>query len=86
MCHGDDVAAAMRFQQAHDRALDPRHHVDEAFAARHALMRGRMPKAVECAAARLAAPAALLGVMIAEWLATGYGLGGLLNYYYREAT
>jgi sulfonate transport system permease protein len=32
-----------------------------------------------CAAARLAAPAALLGVMIAEWLATGYGLGGLLN-------
>ena len=32
-----------------------------------------------CAAARLVAPAALLGVMIAEWLATGYGLGGLLN-------
>ena len=32
-----------------------------------------------CAAARLAAPAALLGVMTAEWLATGYGLGGLLN-------
>jgi ABC-type nitrate/sulfonate/bicarbonate transport system permease component len=32
-----------------------------------------------CAAARLIAPAALLGVMIAEWLATGYGLGGLLN-------
>ena len=32
-----------------------------------------------CAAARLTAPAALLGVMIAEWLATGYGLGGLLN-------
>ncbi len=32
-----------------------------------------------CAAGRLTAPAALLGVMIAEWLATGYGLGGLLN-------
>jgi ABC-type nitrate/sulfonate/bicarbonate transport system permease component len=32
-----------------------------------------------CAAARLVSPAALLGVMIAEWLATGYGLGGLLN-------
>lgn len=32
-----------------------------------------------CAAGRLVAPAALLGVMIAEWLATGYGLGGLLN-------
>jgi sulfonate transport system permease protein len=32
-----------------------------------------------CAAARLIAPAALLGVMIAEWLATGYGLGNLLN-------
>jgi ABC-type nitrate/sulfonate/bicarbonate transport system permease component len=25
------------------------------------------------------APSALLGVMIAEWLATGYGLGNLLN-------
>lgn len=32
-----------------------------------------------CAAARLVAPRALLGVMIAEWLATGYGLGNLLN-------
>ncbi len=32
-----------------------------------------------CAAARLAAPRALLGVMIAEWLATGTGLGNLLN-------
>jgi ABC-type nitrate/sulfonate/bicarbonate transport system permease component len=31
------------------------------------------------AAARLVAPRALLGVMIAEWLATGYGLGNLLN-------
>lgn len=31
------------------------------------------------AAARLAAPRALLGVMIAEWLATGMGLGNLLN-------
>jgi ABC-type nitrate/sulfonate/bicarbonate transport system permease component len=31
------------------------------------------------AAARLAAPRALLGVMIAEWLATGRGLGNLLN-------
>jgi len=32
-----------------------------------------------CAAARLVAPASLLGVMIAEWLATGFGLGNLLN-------
>ena len=31
------------------------------------------------AAVRLAAPRALLGVMIAEWLATGTGLGNLLN-------
>ncbi len=31
------------------------------------------------AAARLALPRALLGVMIAEWLATGRGLGNLLN-------
>ncbi len=31
------------------------------------------------AAARLTAPRALLGVMIAEWLATGRGLGNLLN-------
>lgn len=31
------------------------------------------------AAARLAAPRAMLGVMIAEWLATGRGLGDLLN-------
>lgn len=31
------------------------------------------------AAARLAVPRALLGVMIAEWLATGRGLGNLLN-------
>ena len=30
-------------------------------------------------AARLAAPRALLGVMIAEYLATGTGLGNLLN-------
>ena len=30
-------------------------------------------------AARLAIPKALLGVMIAEWLATGKGLGNLLN-------
>lgn len=32
------------------------------------------------AAARLTAPRALLGVMIAEWLATGTGLGNLLNH------
>lgn len=31
------------------------------------------------AAARLGAPRALLRVMIAEWLATGRGLGNLLN-------
>jgi ABC-type nitrate/sulfonate/bicarbonate transport system permease component len=31
------------------------------------------------AAIRLTAPRALLGVMIAEWLATGRGLGNLLN-------
>lgn len=32
------------------------------------------------AAARVSAPQALLGVMIAEWLATGTGLGNLLNH------
>ncbi len=32
-----------------------------------------------CAAARLVAPRAFLGVMIAEWLATGTGVGNLLN-------
>lgn len=32
-----------------------------------------------CAAARLAIPRALLGVIIAEWMATGMGLGNLLN-------
>jgi ABC-type nitrate/sulfonate/bicarbonate transport system permease component len=32
------------------------------------------------AAMRLAAPRALLGVMIAEWLATGRGLGNLINH------
>jgi len=32
-----------------------------------------------CASARLAAPRAFLGVMIAEWLATGTGVGDLLN-------
>lgn len=32
-----------------------------------------------CAAARLVAPSALLGVMTAEWLSTGYGLGGVLD-------
>ncbi len=31
------------------------------------------------AAARLVAPRALLGAMIAEWLATGTGVGQLLN-------
>ena len=31
------------------------------------------------AATRLTVPRALLGVMIAEWLATGKGLGNLLN-------
>jgi ABC-type nitrate/sulfonate/bicarbonate transport system permease component len=31
------------------------------------------------AAAKLAVPRALLGVLIAEWLATGRGLGGLMN-------
>jgi ABC-type nitrate/sulfonate/bicarbonate transport system permease component len=31
------------------------------------------------AATRLTVPRALLGVMIAEWLATGTGLGNLLN-------
>lgn len=30
-------------------------------------------------AARLVAPTGLLGVMTAEWLATGYGFGGLMN-------
>jgi sulfonate transport system permease protein len=31
------------------------------------------------AAAKLVAPRALLGVMVAEWLLTGTGLGNLLN-------
>ena len=31
------------------------------------------------AAARLVAPQALLGVMVAEWLLSGVGLGNLLN-------
>ena len=45
------------------------------------LLRVSLPMSLPylCAAARLVAPASLLGVMIAEWLATGYGLGGLLN-------
>ena len=45
------------------------------------LRRVAVPWAVPylCAALRLAAPRALLGVMIAEWLATGTGLGNLLN-------
>jgi sulfonate transport system permease protein len=45
------------------------------------LLRVSLPMSLPylCAATRLVAPAALLGVMIAEWLATGYGLGGLLN-------
>jgi sulfonate transport system permease protein len=45
------------------------------------LLRVSLPMSLPylCAAARLVAPAALLGVMIAEWLATGYGLGNLLN-------
>jgi ABC-type nitrate/sulfonate/bicarbonate transport system permease component len=38
---------------------------------------GSMPYLL--AAAKLAVPRALLGVMIAEWLATGRGLGGLMN-------
>jgi sulfonate transport system permease protein len=32
-----------------------------------------------CAAARIVAPSALWGVMVAEWLATGTGMGDLLN-------
>ncbi|MHC0612339.1 ABC transporter permease [Komagataeibacter oboediens] len=32
-----------------------------------------------CTAARLVAPSAILGVMTAEWLSTGYGLGGALD-------
>jgi ABC-type nitrate/sulfonate/bicarbonate transport system permease component len=42
------------------------------------MWRVRIPYAVPAflAAARLVAPLALLGVMIAEWLATGTGLGG----------
>jgi len=42
------------------------------------MWRARIPYAIPAflAAARLVAPLALLGVMIAEWLATGTGLGG----------
>jgi ABC-type nitrate/sulfonate/bicarbonate transport system permease component len=45
------------------------------------MMRVSIPSSVPylLAAARLAVPRALLGVMIAEWLATGVGLGNLLN-------
>jgi sulfonate transport system permease protein len=44
---------------------------------RYAALPGCVPHL--CAAARLVAPRALLGVMMAEWLATGRGLGNLLN-------
>jgi sulfonate transport system permease protein len=46
-----------------------------------AMWRVRVPYAIPAflAAARLVAPLALLGVMIAEWLATGTGLGGDLQ-------
>ena len=46
-----------------------------------AMWRVRIPYAIPSflAAARLVAPLALLGVMIAEWLATGTGLGGDLQ-------
>ena len=45
------------------------------------LMRVAVPYSVGhvFAAARLVAPQALLGVMVAEWLLTGVGLGNLLN-------
>jgi sulfonate transport system permease protein len=41
--------------------------------------RSRRRCPISFAATRLTAPRALLGVMIAEWLATGTGLGNLLN-------
>jgi ABC-type nitrate/sulfonate/bicarbonate transport system permease component len=47
----------------------------------HKLALVSLPGAVPylLAAAKLAVPRALLGVLIAEWLATGRGLGGLMN-------
>src|SRR5713226_10686643 len=39
MRDGDDVAAAIGLDQRMDRARDPLHHIDEAFAARDAFMR-----------------------------------------------
>jgi sulfonate transport system permease protein len=45
--------------------------------ARHVTLPASLP--FLCAAARIVAPSALLGVMVAEWLATGTGLGDLLN-------
>jgi ABC-type nitrate/sulfonate/bicarbonate transport system permease component len=45
--------------------------------ARHVTLPAALP--FLCAAARIVAPSALLGVMVAEWLATGTGMGDLLN-------
>jgi ABC-type nitrate/sulfonate/bicarbonate transport system permease component len=45
--------------------------------ARHVTLPASLP--FLCAAARIVAPSALLGVMVAEWLATGIGMGDLLN-------
>jgi ABC-type nitrate/sulfonate/bicarbonate transport system permease component len=44
------------------------------------LVRLRLPSAVPnvCAAARVAVPSAMFGAIVAEWLATGDGLGYLM--------
>ena len=54
MRDGDDVTAAMRLGELKDRPGHPRHQIGETLAARHALIRRRMPKPVERAAARVA--------------------------------
>src|ERR1044071_735165 len=54
MRHRDDVAAAIGVENAMDRARDPLHDIDKALAAWGALMRRRMPEAMERAAARMA--------------------------------
>src|SRR5579862_3720720 len=47
MRDGDDVAAAMFLDEREDRAVDPRHHLDKALATGDALVRRRVPEAVE---------------------------------------
>src|SRR5258708_19065348 len=50
----DDVATATRLEQLVDRARHPLHYIHEAFAARRALMRPRMPATMKPAGAGMA--------------------------------